>query len=135
MWRRLERRKQNDYRKYTVLDNKIGLYLRCSDGLFILSCLLTGVFAMCSLAIWIEDMSVPRNAHQVLWRLLIIFLSVAFVSGWARIFTPTTKELALIKAFPAISNSAIAEHIRADFGDIYKMAIDCAKDTLKEKQK
>lgn len=62
------------------------------------------------------------------------FTVLALLVGVALCFTPTTKQMAMIKVIPAIANSEIVGEMSADAKEIYRMGINAIKEALSEKK-
>lgn len=68
---------------------------------------------------------------------LRISIPVSILLAFTVTFLPTTKQMAMIKVIPAITNSEIAGEMSADAKELYKMGIKAIKEqlTIKEQSK
>lgn len=62
-----------------------------------------------------------------------VLISVFCVSVLTATFMPTTKQMAMIKVIPAITNSEFAADMSKDAKDLYKMCIEAIKEQLTNK--
>lgn len=85
-----------------------------------------------SFAIAMTYNSYEEKANAVCKHVIIPAFIVLILASVGRIFTPTTKELAVIKVVPAIANN---ETLREDAGELYTLAKEWLKDTLKVETK
>lgn len=82
-----------------------------------------------------DEVHATTKVTQQAWTTTITLFATSIMLGIVLVLTPTTKEMAMIKVIPAIANGEAAERIKTDFGDLYRMAIDCAKEKLKGERK
>ena len=109
------------------------------DGIhdfLIVLCIITGILAVLSLIILFSTFMVcegKEEFHKAMkfeLRAFLIGIVLFVVFFLASVFIPTTKEMALIKVLPAISNSRfVSEELPKEAGEIYMLA----KEALKEK--
>lgn len=99
-------------------------------------CIITGILAVLSLIILFstfmacEGKEEFHKAMELELRAFLIGIVLFVVFFLASVFIPTTKEMALIKVLPAISNSRfVSEELPKEAGEIYMLA----KEALKEK--
>lgn len=109
------------------------------DGIhnFLISlCIITGFLAVLSLITFLSTFMASEGeedfhpAMKFELRACLIGIVLFVVFSLASVFIPTTKEMALIKVLPAISNSRfVSEELPKEAGEIYMLA----KEALKEK--
>ena len=99
-------------------------------------CIITSILAVLSLIILFstfmacEGKEEFHTAIKFELRAFLIGIVLFVVFFLASVFIPTTKEMALIKVLPAISNSRfVSEELPKEAGEIYMLA----KEALKEK--
>lgn len=99
-------------------------------------CIITSILAVLSLIILFstfmacEGKEEFHKAMKLELRACFISIALLVVFFLASVFIPTTKEMALIKVLPAISNSRfVSEELPKEAGEIYMLA----KEALKEK--
>ena len=100
-------------------------------------CIITGILAILILItlfstfmVAIEGEEEFHPAMKFELRAFFIIIALLVVFFLASVFIPTTKEMALIKVLPAISNSRfVSEELPKEAGEIYMLA----KEALKEK--
>lgn len=110
------------------------------DGIhnFLISlCIITGILAVLSLIILFSTFMVCEGkeefhkAMELELRAFFISIVLFVVFFLASVFIPTTKEMALIKILPAISNSKfMSEELPKDIREVYLMAKDAVKEKL-----
>lgn len=109
------------------------------DGIhdfLIVLCIITGILAVLILITLFSTFMVYEGkeefqpAMKFELRAFLIGIVLFVVFFLASVFIPTTKEMALIKVLPAISNSRfVSEELPKEAGEIYMLA----KEALKEK--
>lgn len=109
------------------------------DGIhdfLIVLCIITGILAVLILITFFSTFMVYEGKEEFLpamkfeLRAFLIGIVLFVVFFLASVFIPTTKEMALIKVLPAISNSRfVSEELPKEAGEIYMLA----KEALKEK--
>lgn len=109
------------------------------DGIhnFLISlCIITGILAVLSLITFFATFMVSEGEEDfhpaMKFELRTCFISIALLAVFflVSVFVPTTKEMAMIKVLPAISNSKfMSEELPKEAGEIYMLA----KEALKEK--
>ena len=99
-------------------------------------CVITGILAVLILIILFSTFMASEGkeefhkAMKLELRAFLIGIALIVVFFLASVFIPTTKEMALIKVLPAISNSRfVSEELPKEAGEIYMLA----KEALKEK--
>lgn len=99
-------------------------------------CIITGILAVLSLIILFSTFMACEGKEEfhtaIKLELRAFFISIVLfvVFFLASVFIPTTREMALIKVLPAISNSRfVSEELPKEAGEIYMLA----KEALKEK--
>lgn len=109
------------------------------DGMhnFLISlCIITGILAVLSLITFFATFMVSEGEEDfypaMKFELRTCFISIALLAVFflVSVFVPTTKEMAMIKVLPVISNSKfMSEELPKDIREIYMLA----KEALKEK--
>lgn len=99
-------------------------------------CIITSILVVLSLIILFSTFMASEGEEEfhpaMKFELRACFISIALLVVFflASVFIPTTKEMALIKVLPAISNSRfVSEELPKEAGEIYMLA----KEALKEK--
>ena len=100
-------------------------------------CIITGILAVLSLITFFATFMVSEGEEEfhpaMKFELRACFISIALlvVFSLVSVFIPTTKEMALIKVLPAISNSRfVSEELPKEAGEIYMLAKDAVKEKL-----
>lgn len=101
-------------------------------------CIITGVPAVFSLVTFATFMvsEGEEEFHPAMkFKLRTFFISIALLAVFflVSVFVPTTKEMAIIKVLPAISNSKfISDDLPKEAKEIYMLAKEALKKKLKE---
>lgn len=106
------------------------------DGLhwtFVLFALVSAIIYGIARIVWMacdtEDMDSDR-----FFRVIKCSLISCIVCLIPAVFLPTTKEMAMIKVVPMITNSEIVSQMPADAEVLYRMGIEAIKEKLTEKK-
>lgn len=88
--------------------------------------------AVCVCAALISGIAAVNEPNEGMSRkcisVMMRFVVAAFVLAMGLVFTPTTKEMAMIYAVPAISRSDL---IREDIPELYELGVEALKEKLK----
>lgn len=98
-------------------------------GIIVPGIVLVAAAFFAPLAFDLDTKEMGRFLRSLAWRCGVI----AGIAGLAAAFTPTTKQMAMIKVVPAIVNSDIAKEVSGDAKEIYKLGIEAIKSNLQGK--
>ena len=106
------------------LDDARGLL--CAAGCF------STVVILISAVVWLANSCDNRYLSESAKRVCKKAFYVGVICAVALAFTPSTKQMAMIKVLPAIANSEIVGEMSADAEEIYRMGIKAIKEALSE---
>jgi hypothetical protein len=69
---------------------------------------------------------------SLLKKAAIASFTLCAIFGLALTFTPSTRQMAMIKVLPAVVNSEVVGEMSADAKEIYRMGINSIKEALSE---
>ena len=103
----------------------------------IICAILSVVFLIGSICCYIESQPCPSDEEKKLTmfavKLCLIIVSIWISLSCINCFIPSTKQFAMIKVIPAITNSELAADMSKDAKEIYKMGIEAIKEELTNK--
>ena len=106
-----------------------GIHILFVIGVVIPILLIVATLFFVPLALDLEFEASVKFIRKVVWRLGVI----AIISALAAAFTPSTKQMAMIKVVPAIVNSDIAKEVSGDAKELYKLGVESIKNKLQGK--
>ena len=95
----------------------------------------SGVFAIAMLFSCFVNFSEHNyDAYRTATRFCCKSVIVSIACFFSLTFIPSTKQMAMIKVIPAITNSEIAGEMSKDAKELYKMGVDAIKEQLTSKE-
>ena len=103
----------------------------------IICAILSVVFLLFSIVSFFESLPCPSDEEKKYTKFTVKFCLIA-ASIWISLscincFIPSTKQMAMIKVIPAITNSEFAADMSKDAKELYKMGIEAIKEQLTNK--
>jgi hypothetical protein len=109
------------------------------DGVVETSIAFSIIFAIASILITIgyyatAEEKYLEKEHKILGKFLPIVPMIFVASILLALFVPSSKEYAMIKVLPKLSNSEISQQIQKDMPEMYTLAKDALKEMLVPKK-
>ena len=103
----------------------------------IICAILSVIFLIISICCYIESQPCPSDEEKK-FTMFAVKLCLITTSIWISLsaincFIPSTKQMAMIKVIPAITNSDFAADMSKDAKELYKMGIEAIKEQLTNK--
>lgn len=101
-----------------------------------LSAVVGGFSTVYAFITWLDVTEYEQTTKRRIRQMTVvaaISLVLVCVFGSARILIPTTKELAVVKMVPALTRCAEDPVVKAEFKELYSLAVDGLKKELQEK--
>jgi hypothetical protein len=101
-------------------------------GICVVVCVISGLLSCGSLIGWIVnamDKDDVKSAKSLFFKAISVFMLGLVIGA----LLPSTKQMAMIKVIPAITNSEFAADMSKDAKELYKMGIEAIKEQLTNK--
>lgn len=118
-----------------ITESTIYWILKLDDlrGICLLMSILSGVLAVVSSIAWWCSSDLgdnPKVPRSICLKMVAVFMVCVIVGS----LLPSTKQMAMIKVIPAITNSEFAADMSKDAKELYKMGIEAIKEQLTNKK-
>lgn len=119
-----------------ITENTIYWILKLDDiaGLLIVMAIVAAAFSIGAILVWAISAEVDDKYSRETAKILCVKSGIiAFICAVAFTFLPNTKQMAMIKVIPAITNSEFVADMSKDAKELYKMGIEAIKEQLTNK--